>query len=137
MRSAWPPSFCTIQLTKALFARSRRPAIPRARNVYRSALSKPNALDWPEAVFSAFLAFEEMFGSLDTLDQARLLFEKAQGSVAAKRQEVRSRLAEAGQIQQVLTPSFVRTGRSKGCRGAGAVRGLPGAADHAFSTGRG
>jgi hypothetical protein len=34
-----------------------------------------------------------MFGSLDTLDEARLLLEKAQGSVAARRQKVHPQIA--------------------------------------------
>lgn len=66
----------------------RRPAVPRARTVFEKALRKPAALDWPEAVFSAYLAFEEMYGSLDTLDQARESVETAQTAVAAKRHKV-------------------------------------------------
>lgn len=66
----------------------RRPAVPRARTVFEKALRKPAALDWPEAVFSAYIAFEEMYGTLDTLDQVRELVETAQTAVAAKRHKV-------------------------------------------------
>lgn len=77
--------------------------MPKARSIYVSALGRSASLDWPEAVFDAFLTFEEYHGSLETLFSARDKVEKAQGVVNLKRhKEARTAAKHAVHEQPVV-----------------------------------
>ena len=47
-------------------------------------------LDWPEAMWDAWLAFEQLHGSVDELEHAMDKVEFAQGQTSLRRQKVSS-----------------------------------------------
>ncbi|BEI87723.1 uncharacterized protein CcaverHIS019_0104410 [Cutaneotrichosporon cavernicola] len=66
-----------------------------ARERYNKAIQGPD-LDWPEAVFEAFTTFENVHGSLETIQAAR----KHIGTAQKKLNRRREREAQAQQAQQ-------------------------------------
>lgn len=69
-------------------SKSRRPALPKAREVYKAALGHAQSLDWPEAVCEAYLSFEEMYGSLEESESAKERARKTMDGVNFKRHKV-------------------------------------------------
>ncbi|GMK58444.1 hypothetical protein CspeluHIS016_0504760 [Cutaneotrichosporon spelunceum] len=75
-----------------------------ARERYNKAIQRPD-LDWPEAVFEAFVTFENVHGSLETLQAAR----KHIGTAQKKLNRRREREAQAQQAQQAQVAARVPT----------------------------
>ena len=57
--------------------------------MYKTALSKAQSLDWPEAICEASMSFEEMFGSLEESESAKEKVRKTMDAVNFKRHKVR------------------------------------------------
>jgi hypothetical protein len=71
-----------------------------ARELYDKAIQRPD-LDWPEAVFEAFTTFENVHGSLETLQTARKHIGTAQKKLNRRRErEAQAQQAAYAQQQQ-------------------------------------
>lgn len=57
------------------------------RKVYRDVAMKN--LDWPEAIWEAWIAFEQLHGSVEQLEDCMDRVERARGQVNARRAKVR------------------------------------------------
>ena len=71
-----------------------------ARKVFRDVA--PKNLDWPEAVWEAWSAFEQVHGSLEELEDCLDRIERAQKQVNAKRAKVRVLISILAMITHVL-----------------------------------
>ena len=58
-----------------------------ARKTYKDIASKN--IDWPEAIWDAWLTFEQVYGSVEQIDECLDKVEKARNQVTAKRAKVR------------------------------------------------
>ncbi|RXK40070.1 hypothetical protein M231_02710 [Tremella mesenterica] len=65
---------------------TRRGNIEEARNLFTTALQRSD-LDWPEAVYDAFIQFENVHGDLDTVLDANKRIAKAQEKLAKRREK--------------------------------------------------
>ncbi|EIW67704.1 hypothetical protein TREMEDRAFT_69686 [Tremella mesenterica DSM 1558] len=65
---------------------TRRGNIEEARNLFTTALQRSD-LDWPEAVYEAFIQFENVHGDLDTVLDANKRIAKAQEKLAKRREK--------------------------------------------------
>lgn len=63
-----------------------------ARKVFRDIASKN--LDWPEAIWEAWIAFEHVYGTVEELEDSMDRIEKAQKQVAARRAKVHSSILQ-------------------------------------------
>jgi hypothetical protein len=116
------PSSYLVWTAWATFETSTRFALPKARTIYTTALAKAASLDWPEAVFDAYLTFEEHHGTLETLMSAREKVEKAQGLVAVKRQKEAAKAAKEGGYEQQAYQAQAMDGMAMDVDGAAGTR---------------
>ncbi|KAF9527604.1 hypothetical protein CPB83DRAFT_934295 [Crepidotus variabilis] len=72
-----------------------------ARQLF-SEISTKN-LDWPEALWDAWISFEQLHGSVETIDEAMDKVEKAQQAVQTKRAKEAKRAAEEYQANMAHT----------------------------------
>ena len=70
--------------------RSRQNMYADARKVFRDIAMKN--LDWPEAVWEAWISFEQLHGSVEQLEDALDRIERAQTQVNNRRAKVRDLL---------------------------------------------
>ena len=77
---------------------SRRGHIEEARHTYVTAIQRSD-LDWPEAIHDAFILFENLHGSLQTLLDAAKKVEKEQEKVARRREKAAQTQMEQYQKQ--------------------------------------
>ncbi|WOO76790.1 putative RNA-binding protein [Vanrija pseudolonga] len=80
-------------------AQARTGDLEAARHVYESAIQRTD-LDWPEAVYEAFILFENVYGDLDTLLKARRSIAREQQKVNRRRQK------QAEQTQQAALEAY-------------------------------
>lgn len=66
--------------------RSKQRLYPDARKAFKDVAGKN--LDWPEAVWDAWVSFEQAHGSLDELDDCLDRVDRARNQVNAKRAKV-------------------------------------------------
>ena len=66
--------------------RSKQGLYDDARRVFKDICMKN--LDWPEAMWDAWLAFEQLHGSVEELEHAMDKVEFAQGQTSLRRQKV-------------------------------------------------
>ena len=69
------------------FCYRRRRRYDEARKIYRD-ISMKN-LDWPEAVWEAWVSFEQLYGTLEQIEDALDRVQRAQTQVNARRAKVR------------------------------------------------
>lgn len=81
----------TILLASAL---ARQDDVETARSTYHNAIKRSD-LDWPEAVYEAFVMFENVYGTLETTIDARKRVEKEQQRVNRRRQKEAEKQAAA------------------------------------------
>ncbi|KAL7416070.1 hypothetical protein BDY24DRAFT_439291 [Mrakia frigida] len=79
---------------------TRRPALPKAREVYKAALGHAQSLDWPEAVCEAYLSFEEMYGSLEESESAKERARRTMDGVNFKRHKDAVAAAKKAQYEE-------------------------------------
>lgn len=70
--------------TRASIASRHDPNI--ARHIYINSVTRSD-LDWPEAVYEAFIQFENLHGTVDTLIAAKAVIRKEQAKVAKRREK--------------------------------------------------
>ncbi|KZT61784.1 hypothetical protein CALCODRAFT_490685 [Calocera cornea HHB12733] len=58
----------------------------RARRIYKEAAAR-NQLDWPEAIFDAWIDFEHRFGTVDEVETAMIRVKQLSEKLAVKRQQ--------------------------------------------------
>jgi hypothetical protein len=80
--------------TRAGIAARRNPEV--ARHIYATGIGRSD-LDWPEAVYEAFIQFENLHGTVDTLIAAKEMIRKEQEKVTRRREKA---AAEAAQQYQ-------------------------------------
>ncbi|WWD18688.1 hypothetical protein CI109_103142 [Kwoniella shandongensis] len=102
----WAPELldqALMLLDKPSKARSRRGALDDARELFIKSIQRHD-LDWPEAIYEAFIQFENVHGGLDTLFEARQHIEKEQEKVTKRREKA---ALEAQSYQQYTAPAPV------------------------------
>nr|XP_031864419.1 uncharacterized protein CI109_000333 [Kwoniella shandongensis]KAA5531491.1 hypothetical protein CI109_000333 [Kwoniella shandongensis] len=82
---------------------TRRGALDDARELFIKSIQRHD-LDWPEAIYEAFIQFENVHGGLDTLFEARQHIEKEQEKVTKRREKA---ALEAQSYQQYTAPAPV------------------------------
>lgn len=74
-----------------IFSHRRNHDYNQARVVFRDIVMKN--IDWPEAIWDAWLAFEQAYGSAQEMDDCQDKIERARNQVNAKRAKVRVNLS--------------------------------------------
>ncbi|KZO99622.1 hypothetical protein CALVIDRAFT_534036 [Calocera viscosa TUFC12733] len=72
----------------------------RARRIYKEAAAR-NQLDWPEAIFDAWIDFEHRFGTVEEVEAAVIRVKQLSEKLAVKRQQE----AAAYQLQTAQAPA--------------------------------
>jgi hypothetical protein len=71
---------------------SRRGNTTAARQIYANAIQRSD-LDWPEAVFEAYLQFEDMHGTVDSILQTQNKVAKETQRLARRREKQQEQMA--------------------------------------------
>ena len=81
--------------------------VDEARKVFKGLMSK--YLDWPEAIFDAWIAFEQVHGSLEELEECLDRVERAQASVNAKRAKEAQKAYQDAQAASKAAEGLIST----------------------------
>lgn len=83
---------------------SRRGNVAGARQIFATAIQRSD-LDWPEAVYEAYLQFEDVHGSVDSILQTRSKIAKETQRLARRRERQQEQsLAEHPVQETVVAP---------------------------------
>lgn len=69
-----------------------------ARQIYANAIQRSD-LDWPEAVFEAYLQFEDIHGTVDSILHTRKQVAKESQRLARRREKQQSQMAAESIVQ--------------------------------------
>ena len=75
---------CGTQLITDNFSKQGR--TDEARNAFKDIVTKN--LDWPEAIFEAWISFEHLYGSVEEIEECLDKVERAQNQLNARRLRV-------------------------------------------------
>ncbi|EAL22747.1 hypothetical protein CNBB1950 [Cryptococcus deneoformans B-3501A] len=82
----------------------RRDDVDRAREIFEKSIQRTD-LDWPEAIYEAFIQLEVVHGTPQTLQDTRKKIEKEQEKVAKRREKA---AAEANAYQEQYTTAAIQ-----------------------------
>ncbi|WVO20839.1 uncharacterized protein IAS62_002139 [Cryptococcus decagattii] len=100
----------------------RRDDVDRAREIFEKSIQRTD-LDWPEAIYEAFIQLEVVHGSPQTLQDTRKKIEKEQEKLAKRREKA---AAEASAYQEQYTTAAIHgavTGAVDAVMGDGEPKG--------------
>ncbi|KAL0254058.1 hypothetical protein I308_101437 [Cryptococcus tetragattii IND107] len=100
----------------------RRDDVDRARKIFEKSIQRTD-LDWPEAIYEAFIQLEVVHGSPQTLQDTRKKIEKEQEKLAKRREKA---AAEASAYQEQYTTAAIHgavTGAVDAVMGDGEPKG--------------
>jgi hypothetical protein len=95
--------------SQMILALARRQDAVTARETYISAIGRTD-LDWPEAVYEAYLTMETLHGTLETVAQAKANIRREQTKLAKRREKAAAEQYQYQYYQQAAEVAQASTG---------------------------